>query len=339
MTHLLPREGTVRIGTAIRIPEVLRNFCVDPAEILTEAGLDQDLFEDPDNIISFAARSHLIALCQERTGCEHFGLLVGKGVGLSSLGLVGYLAQNSSSVESALNSLVRYFHLHAQGSIVVEKIEDEMAFLGYFIYQQHVEAYAQIEDAAVAISYNILRTLCGSEWKPIEVCFSHRRPGNIKPYKNFFRAPLRFDSEQSGIFFDVEYLGKPIATADSELHRLLQKQIDQLEVKFVEDFPEQVRRILTTTLLMGHAKADQVAALFSMHSRTLNRRLNDYGMSFKKLADEVRFEMAKQMLETSNLEIREIAAMLDYTDGSAFTKAFRRWSDTTPSRWREKSTV
>mgnify|MGYP001546301553 CR=1 FL=1 len=53
-------ESTVRIGPAARIPDVLRTLGVDPARVLAEAGLDLDLFCDPDNLISFSARSHLI---------------------------------------------------------------------------------------------------------------------------------------------------------------------------------------------------------------------------------------------------------------------------------------
>ena len=333
------KESTVRIGPAARIPDVLRTLGVDPARVLAEAGLDLELFNDPDNLISFTARSHLIALCQVKTGCDHFGLLLGKQVGLSSFGLVGYLVQNSPNVGSALNSLVRYFHLHAQGSIVVQKVENEMAFLGYSIYQPGTEATAQLEDAAVAIMYNALHTLCGPEWKPIEICFAHRKPRDLKPFRQFFRAPLQFDAEQNGLYFDVEYLKQPITVADPELHRLLQKQIDQLEARYGDDFPEQVRRVLITALFTGHAKADQVAALFSMHSRTLNRRLNTFGTSFKKLADEVRYEIARQMLETSDIEVSGVSEMMGYSDASAFTKAFKRWSSTTPSHWREENKI
>ena len=90
-------------------------------------------------------------------------------------------------------------------------------------------------------------------------------------------------------------------------------------------------------MITGHSKADDIAALFSMHSRTLNRRLKAYDTSFKDLADKARYEIAQQLLENSELEITQIAAALDYADSSAFTRAFRRWSGITPSAWRERS--
>ena len=72
----------------------------------------------------------------------------------------------------------------------------------------------------------------------------------------------------------------------------------------------------------------------SMHSRTLSRRLNDFDTGFQELVDEGRFEIARQLLANTALDVRQIAASLDYADASAFTRAFRRWSGTTPAVWR-----
>ena len=71
-----------------------------------------------------------------------------------------------------------------------------------------------------------------------------------------------------------------------------------------------------------------------MHRRTLSRRLNASGTSFQRLVDEGRFEIARQMLENTDGEIKQIAVILEYADASAFARAFRRWSGITPSQWR-----
>jgi AraC-like DNA-binding protein len=213
-------------------------------------------------------------------------------------------------------------------------VHDRSAMLGYGIHLPHVEATDQTADGAVAVIFNILRTLCGPEWRPLEVLFAHRRPEDVGPFRRYFRAPLRFDAEQNAVAFSAEWLNRRLPEADPELQRLLQKQIDALEARHRDDFPEQVRGVLRTALLAGHAKADEVAALFSMHSRTLNRHLNAFGTTFQRLVDEGRFEIARQMLEDSAMDVSRIATSLDYADASAFTRAFRRWSGTTPATWR-----
>ena len=71
-----------------------------------------------------------------------------------------------------------------------------------------------------------------------------------------------------------------------------------------------------------------------MHRRTLNRHLSASGVTFAELVDEGRFEISRRMLEHSDLDVKQIAAALDYADASAFTRAFKRWSGTTPVAWR-----
>jgi AraC-like DNA-binding protein len=74
-----------------------------------------------------------------------------------------------------------------------------------------------------------------------------------------------------------------------------------------------------------------------MHSRTLHRHLAESGTNFRALVDESRYEIARQMLDDTDRDVGQIACMLDYADTSAFARAFRRWSGTTPSGWRTRA--
>ena len=333
----LREEATVRIGPVLAIPGVLRRLGADPAKVLAEAGVDIALFEDPENLISYAARGRLFAHCVAATGCSHFGLLLGQQGGLHNLGLVGLLVKYSPDVGTALRNLVRHFHLHARGAALDLAVDRDRVTFGFGVYQPQVEAIDQVGDGAVATMFNAMRGLCGRDWTPVEVRFAHRKPQDVGPYRRFFRAPLRFDAEHYGLVFGADWLDHPLPEADPELRRILQKEIDVLEARHGDEFLEQVRSVLRTALVTDHGKADQVAALFSMHSRTLSRRLNDFGTSFRQLVDEVRFAIARQMLEDSAMDVAQIAELLDYADASALTRAFRRWSGTTPARWRAQN--
>jgi AraC-like DNA-binding protein len=326
--------GTVRIGSVRPILDVLQEMGYDPEQVLAAAGVERQVFANPDNLLSFQTRSHLMAVCCEATGRADFGLRVGQSGGLPAFGLIGYLAMHSPDVEQALQNLVRHLHLHVQGASAVIEHGVKLAFFGYEIYQPTLEGADQLEDAALARMVNIMKALCGSDWEPREVWFTHRSPLDIAPLKQFFQVPLRFDMDKAGLFFPVRWLGRRVRAADPELHRLLQKQIDELEENYRDDFPEQVRRVLHNALLTRHANAEDVAALFSIHSRTLHRRLKSHGTNFQEIADSCRYSIARHMLQTSDASMVQIAEMLDYADPRAFSRAFKRWSGTTPSRWR-----
>jgi AraC-like DNA-binding protein len=327
-------EPTVRLGATAGLVPVLRGLGVDPARLLAEAGADISLFDDPSNWVSYTARNHWISHCVERTGCRHLGLLIGQRNNLNSLGLIGLLAKYSRDVETALRSLVRYFGLHVRGAVPTFSTEGRWAMFGYETYVPGAEANDQIEDAALASAFNILQALCGANWNAIEVLFAHRRPENVRPFREFFRAPLRFDQEQNAVVFHSTWLRHRLQQDDPDLRRLLEEHVESLEVELGDDFAEQVRSILRTALLTDHGSVEQVASLLSMHSRTLHRRLAASGTNFRELVDETRFAIARQMLADTHADINHVANVLDYADSSAFTRAFRRWSGATPTQWR-----
>lgn len=326
--------STVRIGNAMGIPALLSSLGVDPAPLLAEVGIEPTLFDNPDNRISFNTRSRLVQLCVARTGCSHFGLLIGAQAGLRSMGPLGLLMKYSPDVGSALRSLVRHLHLHGRGGAATLAVQGDTATLGYQVHIAQSLATDQIGDGAAALMFNMMRSLCGKDWAPAEVWFAHRRPEDIRPFHRLFRVPLRFDREQNALVFRASDLQRGLPTHDPEIQRLLQRQIEALEAAQSDDLPRQIKIMLRTALADGSASADQVAARFAMHTRTLNRRLHACGTTFRTLVNGARFETACQMLEQSSMDVRQIALQLGYADASAFARAFRRWSGRSPVAWR-----
>ena len=107
-----------------------------------------------------------------------------------------------------------------------------------------------------------------------------------------------------------------------------------LPAQGVGPLSDDLRRVLRTELLRDTCSASGIARLFSMHRRTLNRHLNSEGLAFRRVADGIRFEIACELLENTEMALGQIAAVLRYSELSAFTRAFRRWSGQTPSAWR-----
>jgi AraC-like DNA-binding protein len=71
-----------------------------------------------------------------------------------------------------------------------------------------------------------------------------------------------------------------------------------------------------------------------MHCRTLHRRLSESATGYRQLVNESRFAFAKQLLRDSSMDLGEISELLGYAAPGVFTRAFRRWSGTTPAAWR-----
>ena len=233
-----------------------------------------------------------------------------------------------------MRSLVRHLHLQDRGATLLLAVDDDIALLSYAIYEPGIESANQFSDAVMATIVKLMRTLCDPEWFPAEVLLPRSRPADLTPYRRLFGAPVRFNEETASVVFPARWLDHRIAGADAVIHDLFFERIAELEVMSEVDFRDGLRRILRSRLLSGNCSAEKIADLFSMHRRTLNRRLSAEGTGFRIIVEEMRFEIACQMLAGTTMPFSQIAAALAFSEASAFTRAFRRWSGQTPTAWR-----
>ena len=326
--------GYIHPGVAREIAPTLRAFGIDPDPLIREAGLDPRLFNDGTNVIPHTALGRLLTLSVDRTNCPHFGLLVGQRATILSLAMVGRLMQHSDTLGEALRALVANLSIQDRGAVPALSISDGTALLTFSVYQSDVESAEQISDGALAVFVNALRTLCGSEWNPTEVLLPRATPADQEPYRRHFRAPVRFNQESATIVVPVRDLDLRIAGADPLLRAVLEERIAQIKGDPEAEFLDDLRRLLRTRLTRHRCSADDIAGLLAMHRRTLSRRLEGSGMGYRAIVNEIRFEIARQLLEDTEVSLGQIAAALCYSEASAFTRAFRGWSGLTPSAWR-----
>jgi len=330
-------DGVVRVGPLMSIPAVVQELGVDPEPLFESHGLDLDQFDDPDLRVPYLAASRLIARCAEATGCEHFGLLVGSRAGPSTLGVAGFMLRVAPDVRTALQDLVHNLDLHDEGGVPFVETTGEVSLLGYAIHQPGTKAADQIYDLSLAIACNIMRALCGSRWRATEVLLARRAPRDPAPYQRFFRAPLRFDAEQSAVAFASRWLDQPLASADPLLHRHLEAEATALHARSDGDVVRGLRRLLRKTLVTQKLSIRLVARQLGMHERTLNRRLRAEGTTFQRELEAVRYDTARQLLDETSMTLAQVAAALEYADTSAFSRAFKRWAGATPAQWRARA--
>ncbi|WP_336485950.1 AraC family transcriptional regulator [Methylobacterium nigriterrae] len=313
---------------------VFAGLDVDPARLLAEAGLAQWQPRRRNGAVSCAAFGRLITLGAERAHCPHLGLLVGQQVAANALGPVGCLMRNSETVGDALRALELHDWAWSCGAAVRLCVEDDMALLGYFPYQPGASGTGLKSEGALATVTNVLRALCGAGWSPSEVLLPRSMPEQTDPYRRFFGAPVRFDQGMAAIVFPTRLLKRGIEGADPDTRHAAEMQIRQLEAVALPRLVDELRQLLRTEIIQGRWAGKAVASHLAMHRRTLSRRLRAEGTSFRLLAVETRFEIAKQLLADTNISLVQVSATLDFSEPAAFTHAFRRWSGTTPSAWR-----
>jgi AraC-like DNA-binding protein len=329
------RDDDIRIGPILPVPGLLREFGIEPAGLLATVGLHEKQFDDAENRISFDALGHLLQACIAATHCPHFGLLIGQRFSPLALGVNFYLMRNARTLREALQGLELHSHLHDRGAVMylIQENSQEVGF-GYGLYHSGSFDAAPVQDAALAIGMCLLRRICGPDWQPLRISFPHSRPADVAPYKRCFGVPLRFNADHAALFFASRWLDEPITGRDPALQAVLMRLVKEREALESRPFSDGVRRALRTMVVTGTASADQVARLFAQNRRSLHRRLQAEGTNLHTLVNEARCEVSRQLLKGSDRPISEIAALLNYSDATAFSRAFSGWTGVSPRAWR-----
>jgi AraC-like DNA-binding protein len=320
-----------RVGAFAGLPAFMRAIDLDPATVLANAGLAPDALERPDDQIRYDALGRLLQTCADRAAYPHFGLTAGRMWRLEDLGVLGELARNSATVGEALQTLIAYQHLNSEGGLAFAARQGSLVEFGYAIYYPGVVGATQIYDYALAATYNLLRELCGTGWLPTQVLIPHAKPGEAVHHRNLFKVLPQFDSEICAIRFPACWMDHKLDGADPERRKRALSTILDADPP---DLLQQVYRTLRDLLLRGRASGNDVARALSMHRRTLNRRLQECGTTFQSVLDEVRCEVARQLLCYSSVALDDIAASLGYAGVSPFMRGFRRWTGLSPGRLR-----
>jgi AraC-like DNA-binding protein len=170
-----------------------------------------------------------------------------------------------------------------------------------------------------------------------EVWRTHERPLDLLPYRRAFHgAKLRFGAPCDAIVFEDRLLELNFGDTDPKLHGLLCRMAEErlAELPLAGPLTQRVRVTIAAELRGGNPSVEHVAQRLHMSRRTLARKLDAEGTSFKATLDDLRRGLAERYLSLDDLGVSQVAALLGFSDSAAFHRAFRRWRNQSPSEYR-----
>lgn len=310
---------------------------LDPAELMRAASIDTLDLRDPDARVPFAMILRLWRAIVERQPDPETGLRLGSAVTVQELGLVGYAMAHSSTLAEAFRRFSRY------SRIISEAVRTNLAETPHRVslaLRAHpaLDALRHPVNARLAAVLAASRQITGNDIAPVEVCLPFPRPRRAGAYARVFRCALRFDQPAAAMVFRAEQTRLPIQGADATLAGYL----DELASGKLRSLAEgeslagRVRQAMWSRLSTGTPTLRQVAADLAISERSLQRRLKGHGTSFAKLLESLRREVATELLGARSLAVYELAFLLGYSEPSAFNRAFRRWTGSSPSGYRAR---
>ncbi|MFI4939548.1 MAG: AraC family transcriptional regulator [Burkholderiales bacterium] len=333
--------GSFHVSNLKLFPDIVRELGGNPRKLLNDCGIDPMIFavesdDESAGDIPLSTFLHLLDQTARQVGCPHFGLILGQRLENTLIDPIGFLMQNSPTVEAALEQLIRFLHVRTVGAAVDISSSDGIARIAFTLLIPDAIGSDQFCDLAIANFVTFMWLACGKDWRPSSVLLSRKAPADKAPYRDLFGMSVRFAQSTNVLLFPAETLKYPIAHANPRMGEVIKTYVSQLEEQHKGDLAGQIRRVLLKQLPTGKCTIDRVADLFKIHRRTLHRRLAEQDLTFEMLVEEARQEIAIRALTVSEMSIKQVAAMLGYRDTSAFSRAFRRWVGTSPSLWRSQ---
>ena len=309
--------------------------------LLEAVGVDEALLARPDVRLPYAALQRVWTLLVEVGGSEPLAVRLAQSLEPTHVGLVGYVLVNSPDLRT---SLQRYCRIHALLDPRTRwRVHQSPGLLRVELELDPQDAWASrlkhpVEGLLVAMVASG-RALSGEDWRPTRVCVTHPRHEASPGVEAFLGVGIEYDAGANLVQGDEAAARLPIRHADIELGNLLharaEAELAQLEAQEARSWRERVEEVLAAQPRTGDLIPADVAARLVVSERTLQRRLREEGVTFAGLEDAVRRDRAFQLLRDGRLPHFEIAFLLGFSDPSAFTRAFRRWSGTTPGQWQQ----
>jgi AraC-like DNA-binding protein len=239
----------------------------------------------------------------------------------------------SPTLREALLHVTRYYGLlvrHAQW-VLQPRGEDGLTLLEHVAKVPVGTMPAQLRELSVANIIARIRAWSGRP--PLEAWLSHAPFGPAEEYRRVLGCETRFNQPRSGVLFDDTLLDAPGARSDPKLESLLQAHADVLLARAPADasLAQQVRGAIIAELRAGEPDVERIARRLATSARSLQRRLQEEGTSFRAVVDATRLELAELYLGDDNLSIADVSYLLGYSEAPAFIRAFKRWTGRTPS--------
>lgn len=312
---------------------IARGF--SPEQVLAGTELSADRIDDMVSPPSPLQYRRVIQNMMELTRNPYIGIALGQEFKISDLGILGYAALSASTLKQSRELFDRCRSLNEHFFISRNYIKDGR-------WLSEIQDKFRLEDVMrfaveefVSQTIELASTLTNKPFPILELHVTYRQPSDISGYIRRFNCPIYFNQPRNIVIFDINCLQDRISLANEEVFKLCARQCEILVSQKDSDaqLSDQIRNYLVSH--PGEFPTlGEMASHLNIGSRTLRRRLVGEHLTYQKILDDTRKDLAIQYLKHTTLASKEIGFLLGYSSVSNFRRAFKGWVGQTLSNVR-----
>ncbi len=327
--------GLASMGNVFR--QLLEMQGLDAAGIARRAGVDLAAIPDPDERIAADKIDVILQTAMPLIGDPAFGLDAAHCWHPANLGVLGHAWLSSSTLRSGLKRLACYFRLVGQRAEL--RIEESAHGIVVLFLRRSADAQvgAVMADMGMALLLDMCRMNAGAALRPVAATLCRSQPQLPEVYERFFGCAVRFGAEENSFTLATKDADRILPSSNRQLaavfDRMLTEELARLDK---DDVVARCGAAVLERLTSGESSAEAAAKHLNMSTRSLQRKLAKANTNYLRLVDDTRKDLALHRIEDPRWSITDITFELGFSQPSAFTRAFKRWTGLSPSEYQER---
>lgn len=331
-------EQSIIPTAVLPIATALRKRGFDPIEVLGEVGIDAAKIVRLDWRVPLERFDALLGRCVELTHDEAFGLLAGEELQPQVLHGLGLSWLASDSVYDGLGRLVRFCRLLS--SIAELRLVESGEFVQLQLYGTSLlyPSCYTMRDYGIAMVVRMCQLNMGEFLSPVKIELERPTPATPERWESLLASKVVFGAKAASIHWYRADIQDKLATGDPALARVNDEHAESYIAScFTDVLSRNVVRKIVIRLPDGPPDQQQIADDLCVSNRTLQRKLKDEGTSYNDLLQDTRRQLACKYLTQRQRSVVEVAYLLGFSEPSAFSRAFKRWTGETPAGYQARS--
>lgn len=337
------RELTVGAGFVRGLMRLAVSMGAGEQELSQRADIQPPDLLDQDKRIPF--RKYVALMHAAKLACKDpaLGLHYGEAVDVSEISIVGLLGRASETMVDAFAQLKRYARLIVEVEVDGATADDRFAFSpegdGIWLVdtRKNPNDFHELTESAFAHIVCSTRHLGDTPFvKAVQV--THADPGYRAEYERIFQAPVSFDCTRNALRLDPAWLAKRFSNEPRYVFGILSAHAQALltSLENAHTTRGNVESLMMPILHTGNVSVDLVAGKMGVSRQTLFRRLKAEGVTFQQVLDALRHRLAVHYLGGKKVSVNETAYLVGFSDPASFSRAFKRWTGSSPRAVRSK---
>ncbi|MEP9363832.1 AraC family transcriptional regulator [Nocardioides sp. CN2-186] len=311
----------------------------DPDRLLRDVGISARSIGDYGEFIPYVPLLDVLELAAQTTMTPDFGRRLATRQGIEVLGSVGAAARSAPTVKAALATVERYLRAYTSATATRLTTHPGTGLTDFEFIRtakdQLAAPYPQGIELTLGFGVQVFQLLVDKDWRPAQVHVPHSPLTEPGDYQRYFEAPVEFRARRCGYSLRSDDLDRPLSS-DAATHDTLVSYLQAVAPFTPQGVVPMVNDLVRRLLPSGNVDLATVADQLGMHPRTLQRRLEDEGVTFAELVQDVRRRTAENYLRDTDMPLRHLASELGYLEQSAFSRASRRWFGMSPLAYRRE---